>query len=44
MNTKVSIVKGATGGKVQTVEALVDSGLAVESIISWDLAKKLNMG
>ena len=25
MNTKVSTVKGTTGGKVQTVEALADS-------------------
>ena len=42
MKTKVSTVKGTTGGRVQTVEALADSG-ASASIISWDLAKKLNI-
>ena len=42
MNTKVSTVNGTTGEKVQTVEALADSGAAA-SIISWDLAKKVNM-
>ena len=42
MRTKVSTVKGTTGGRVQTVEALADSG-ASASLISWDLAKKSNM-
>ena len=40
MKTKVSSVKGTKEGKVQTVEALADSGA---SIISWYLEKKLNM-
>ena len=40
MKTKVSTVKGTKEGKVQTVEALADSGA---SIISWYLAKKVNM-
>ena len=40
MKTKVSTVKGTKEGKVQTVEALADSGA---SIISLDLAKKVNM-
>ena len=38
MRTKVSTVKGTTRGKVQTVEALADSG-ASASLISWNLAK-----
>ena len=42
MKTKVNTVKGTKEGKVQTVEALADSG-ALASIISWDLAKKVNM-
>ena len=42
MNAKVSTVKGTTGGKVQMVEALADSE-DLASIITWDLAKKLNM-
>ena len=42
MKTKVSTVKGTTGGTVQTVEALADSGASV-SLITWNLAKKLNM-
>ena len=42
METKVSTVEGTREGKVQTVEALTDSG-ASASIISWDLAKKVNM-
>ena len=42
MKAKVSTVKGKTGGRVQTVKALPDSG-ASASLISWDLAKKLNM-
>ena len=33
MKTKVSTVKGTTGGRVQTVEALADSG-ASASLIS----------
>ena len=40
--TKFSTVKCTTGERVQTVEALADSG-ASASLISWDLAKKLNM-
>ena len=40
MKTKVSTVKGTKEGKVQTVKALADS---VASIISWYLAKKVNM-
>ena len=40
MKTKVSTVKGTKEGKVQTVKALADSGA---SIISWYLAKKVNM-
>lgn len=40
MKTKVSTVKGTKEGKVQTVEALADSGA---SIILWYLAKKVNM-
>ena len=40
MKTKVSTVKGTKDWKVQTVEALADSGA---SIISWYLAKKVNM-
>ena len=35
-------MKGTKEWKVQTVEALADSG-ASASIISWDLAKKVNM-
>ena len=42
MNTKVSCVKGTQGGKQQTIQALADSG-ASASIISWDLAKTINM-
>ena len=42
MNTKVSCVKGTQGGKQQTIQALADSG-ALASIISWDLAKTINM-
>ena len=42
MNTKVSCVKGTQGGKQQTIQALADSG-ASTSIISWDLAKAINM-
>ena len=42
MKTKVSTVKGTKEGRVQTVEAFADSG-ASASIISWDLAKKVNM-
>ena len=42
MNTKVSTVKDTQGGGEQKVQALADSG-ASASIISWDLAKKLNM-
>ena len=42
MSPKVSTVNSTTGGRVQTVEALADSGTSA-SIISWDLAKKLNM-
>ena len=42
MNTEVSTMKGTKEGKVQTVEALADSE-ASTSIISWDLAKKVNM-
>ena len=38
MRTKVSTVKGTTRGKVQTVEALADSG-ASASLILWNLAK-----
>ena len=40
MKPKVSTVKGTKEGKVHTVEALADSGA---SIISWYLAKKVNM-
>ena len=39
MRTKVSTVKGTTGGKVQTVKALADSG-ASASLILWNLGKK----
>ena len=42
MKTKVNTVKGTKEGKGQTVEALADSR-ALASIISWDLAKKVNM-
>ena len=42
MNTKVSTVKSTTAGRVQTVEALADSGASV-SLIAWNLAKKLNI-
>ena len=42
MKTKVSTVKGTTGGRVQTLEALADSGASV-SLIAWNLAKELNM-
>ena len=42
VKTNVSTVKGTREEKVQTVEALADSG-ASASIISWDLAKKVNM-
>ena len=42
MNTKVSSVEGTQGGKQQTIQALADSG-ASASIISWDLAKTINM-
>ena len=35
-------MKGTKEGRVQTVEALADSG-ASASFISWDLAKKVNM-
>ena len=42
MRTKVSTVKDTSGGTVQTVEAFADSG-ASASLISWNLAKKLNM-
>ena len=42
MNTKVSSAEGTQGGKLQTIQALADSG-ASASIISWDLAKKINM-
>ena len=42
MNTKVSCVKGTQGGKQQTIQALADS-VASASIISWDLAKTINM-
>ena len=42
MNTKVSTVKDTQGGREQTVQALANSGVSA-SIISWDLAKKLNM-
>ena len=42
MKTKVCTVKDTQGGREQTVQALADSG-ASASIISWDLAKKLNM-
>ena len=42
MKTKVSTVKGTKEGKVHTVYALADSG-ASTSIISWDVAKKVNM-
>ena len=43
MNTKVSSVDGTQGGgRQQTVQALADSG-ASASIISWDLAKNINM-
>ena len=42
MSTKVSTVKGTQGGRHQTVQALADSG-ASASIISWDLAKNINM-
>ena len=40
--TKFSTVICTTGERVQTVESLADSG-ASASLISWDLAKKLNM-
>ena len=42
MSTKVSTVKDTQGGREQTFQALADSG-ASASIISLDLAKKLNM-
>ena len=42
MKTAVSAVKGTRDGKAQEVEALADSGPSA-SIISWDLAKKVNM-
>ena len=42
MKTKVSTVKGTKEGRVKTVKALADSE-ASASIMSWDLAKKLNM-
>ena len=42
LKNKVSAVKGTKEGKVQTVEALADSG-ASASIISGDQAKKVNM-
>ena len=42
MKTKVSPAKGTKEGKVQTVEGLADSE-ALASIISWNLAKKVNM-
>ena len=42
MNTKVSTVEGTQGGKQQTIQALADSG-ASAYIISWDLAKNINM-
>ena len=42
MKTKVSTVKGTKEGKVHTVYALADSG-ASTSIISWGVAKKVNM-
>ena len=42
MTTKVSAVRSTEEGKVQTVDALADSG-ASASIISWDLATKVNM-
>ena len=35
-------MEGTQGGKQQTIQALADSG-ASASIISWDLAKKINM-
>ena len=40
MSTKVSTVKGTTKGRVQTVEALADSG-ASASIISWWCLERL---
>ena len=39
IKTKVSTVKGTTGRRVHTAEALADSE-ASASLISWDLAKK----
>ena len=42
MKTKVSAVEGTKEGKVQTVEALADSG-ASASIIPLDLPKKVNL-
>ena len=43
MGTKVSTVKGTTGGTVQTVKALADSG-ASASLILWNLEKKAKHG
>ena len=40
IKTKVSTVKGTKEGRVQTVDALADSG-ASTLIISWDLVKKV---
>ena len=42
MKTKVSTVNGTKEGRVQTVDALADSGASL-LIISWDLGKKVNM-
>ena len=42
MKTKISRVQGKQEGKQKTIQALADSG-ASSSIISWDLAKQINM-
>ena len=42
MKTKVSRVRGTQEGKQKTIQALADSG-ASTSIITWDLAKEINM-